>query len=358
MNSYPIILCAFLICLVLIGPTIKLAKKLRLVDDPKVNFHPGQLLKKPLPRAGGLPIFMAILLSLIIFIPFDKHLWGIFLAGGLVVLEGLLDDRYNPHPAFRLITQAVAALIVIGFGVGINEIANPFGGMIQLNQIDIPFRIFGEHHIFLLADLLALVWIIWTMNMVNWSSGVDGQMPGFIIIAASTIALLAAPFTAYDPSQWTVIAICGATIGACSAFLVFNWHPAKIHPGDSGSMFLGFLLAVLAIFSGGKIATSILVLGIPTLDAVYVIARRLCQKRNPIWGDRGHLHHKLLDLGFSQRQVALFYWIVAVVLGGIALLSSGREKVLALLFLAGLLAFILVLINRFSPQKPKTQSHD
>jgi len=343
---------AFLIAF-LCMPLIRIiAFKLGLTDNPEKHAHPAVLHKKILPRAGGLAIYLGIVTSIILFIPLEKHLIGLLIGATVIVIDGLLDDKYDLKPAYRLIFQIIAAAIVVGFGVGITYITNPFGGIIRLDTITIPVQFFGAHNILLLADFFAFLWIIWTINLVNWSSGVDGQMPGFIIIAAATLALLSLPFTAYDPAQWNIIKIAGITIGATLAFLLFNWHPAKILPGDSGSMLLGFLLAFLAIYSGGKVATAVVVLAIPTLDAAWAIIRRIKRGQNPMRGDREHLHHRLLELGLSQRTIAVTYWTLAAVCGGIALLFQGRGKFWFLIITAGFLAFFLIAINRLQKRKP------
>ena len=348
-----VVFIPFITTLILTPLVMRLALRWGFKDDPQTHHHPAILHRKALPRAGGLPIYIALVVSILIFCPLEKHLIGLILGATIIVIDGLLDDRYNLHPLLRFISQFVAAGIIVLSGVGITYITNPFGGLIRLDVVNITLNFFGEHHLLLLADLFALFWIVWTMNLVNWSSGVDGQMPGFVIIAAGTLALLALPFTTYDASQWTVIKICLMVVGATLAFLIFNWHPAKILPGDSASMLLGFFLAVLAILSGGKVATAVLVLGIPTLDAAWAILRRVSKKRLPIWGDRKHLHHQLLDLGLSQRQVAVIYWILTAILRSAALLFSGRQKLWLLIVLGGLLAFFLILIHRFMKAKAK-----
>jgi UDP-GlcNAc:undecaprenyl-phosphate GlcNAc-1-phosphate transferase len=187
------------------------------------------------------------------------------------------------------------------------------------------------------------------MNMVNWSKGVDGQMPGFVGISAIVLGLLSFRFTMIDLQQWIVATLAFITAGAYLGFLPFNFYPQKIMPGYGGGALAGFMLSVLAIASGGKVATALLVLGIPFLDAGYTILRRLLQKRSPFWGDRGHLHHKLLDLGWGKRRIALFYWLLSVILGLIALNLTSRAKIFVIIFMALALGGILLWLSLLLP---------
>jgi UDP-GlcNAc:undecaprenyl-phosphate GlcNAc-1-phosphate transferase len=170
-----------------------------------------------------------------------------------------------------------------------------------------------------------MIWIAWVMNMVNWSKGVDGQMPGIVIIAAVILALVSLKFLPADPRQLVVAKIALIVAGATFGFLIYNFYPAKIFPGY-GATILGFFLATLAILASGKLATAILVLAVPFADGVVTIFRRVWLGKSPFKGDRAHLHHLLLNYGFSQKLVALFYWTFCAILGTISLFLKSIEK--------------------------------
>ena len=339
---------------------IKYAKKFGFVDDPKKHNHPAVLHKKVLPRAGGVAPFIAILVTVLLFLPLEKHLLGMLTAALLVLVVDTLDDKYDLHPIIRLGSGFLAASIVVISGVGISSINLPLIGHLNLNIIDIPINIFGEHHFFLLADILAVLWIMTVTNFVNWSSGVDGQLPTIVIVALIFMALLASQFTSYDSSQWTIIKVCLITIGAVIPLLIFNWHPAKILPGDGASTSLALIIATLAIFSGSKTATTILILGVPIMDGLWTIGRRMYHGRSPIWGDRDHLHHKLIDIGWSHEKITLFYGGVTFILGLIAVYSSRVTKLWAIigtaLFLIGITLTLGLISKNKSQQNKKTNN--
>ena len=183
------------------------------------------------------------------------------------------------------------------------------------------------------------------MNIIGWSCGVDGQLPGFVTIAAVIIGILGLRAN-QDITQWPVIILAAACAGAYLGFLPWNFYPQKIMPGYSGKSLAGFFLAVLAILSGAKVATMILVLGVPMADAVLTIIRRVATGHSPVWGDRGHLHHKLLDLGFSKRRIAVFYWLFSVVLGVGALFLNSQQKFYAMVMVFVILVAFSVWFRR------------
>ncbi|MBI2196203.1 undecaprenyl/decaprenyl-phosphate alpha-N-acetylglucosaminyl 1-phosphate transferase [Candidatus Daviesbacteria bacterium] len=311
---------SFLAAVLSFPPTIAFAKKFHLIDDPKTRPHPAHTQKRIVPRAGGLPVFLAIASAILIFMPYERYTPGILLGLFILLAVGLLDDKYqNFSPYLRLIAQFIAAAVVIGSGIGITFITNPLGGIIQLDS---------SPQIALLADFLSVIWIVWVMNMMNWSKGVDGQMPGIITVSAIILGFLSLKLSS-DPTQLNLAKLSFITAGSALGLLIFNWHPAKIFPGFSGSGILGFMIAVLAILSGGKLATAGLVLLIPATDFAYTFLRRMLQGRSPVWGDRGHLHHKLLEIGFSHQKIALFYILGSVILGAAALSLSSKGKLFA-----------------------------
>lgn len=342
-------LVAFLITLLSTIPTIRLAKKYGLVDNPRTREHPAHVQKRVVPRAGGLACFIGIFITILIFIPIEKYILGILISLVVLVSIGIADDRFkNFSPYLRLLSQLLVAIIVVGSGVGISFVTNPFGGILRLDTIIIPFNIFGLHQIILFADLLAIIWIVWVMNMINWSKGVDGQMPGIVFIASLILGFLSVKFFLEgDINQLNNANLAFITSGTALAFLIFNWYPAKIFPGFSGSTILGFMIAILAILSGAKLATAGLVLLVPATDFLYTFTRRILQKKSPVWGDRGHLHHKLLDIGLSHRQITLFYMLGGIILGSMALLLDSRGKLFALSLVSIIIVGGILWLNFF-----------
>jgi len=316
---------------------IKVYKKFGWLDSPSGKKHPKVVHRYPVPRGGGVVIFLAITLSSLVFLPPDKHLLAIILGIFLLTIVGVLDDVFNLNPYLRLFLGIIACLCVVGGGIGIPFITNPLGGIIPLDQPQIPLYIFGEtRHIWILADIFAVFWILACMNFVNWSKGVDGQLPGIVVVACLTIGLASFKYSA-DITQWPLSVLAFITAGAYLGFLPFNFYPQKIMPGYGGGTIAGFMLAVLSILATTKVGTLIMVLGIPLTDAVFAIVRRLAGGRSPVWGDAQHLHHKLLKLGWSKRKIAVFYWVTTFILGILALNLSSRWK----LYTIGLLFLLL-----------------
>lgn len=336
---------------------IKIATHFKLVDDPKIRTHPAHTHTGIIPRAGGLAICLAFIISLLIFTPLTKLTIGLIISIIILTFIGILDDRNDVNPYLRLITNTLSILIIIGMGVGIPFITNPLtGGIIRLDTLRLSFNFLGDHSILIWADLFALIWILWTMNIVGWSAGVDGQMPGFVVISAVILGLLSLRFDA-TLSQKIVTIIASITTGTFLGFLPWNFFPQKIMPGYSGKTIAGFLLGVLSILSYGKLGTALLVLGIPMIDAVYTIIRRLWSGHSPVWADRGHLHHLLLDLGWGKRRIALFYWGVSAILGAIALTVNSKQKLFTfLLVFVGVSGLILWL--RFFSRYSKSPDPD
>src|SRR4030042_7122293 len=342
---------------------ILLAKKYGFVDNPKKHLHPAVIHKKTIPRGGGLPIFLTFVIVSLFLIPFTQKLLGIFLGGFVLVTVGLIDDKFDIKAHWNLLSQVVAALIVVFSGVGIAYITNPLAifsqnnilgsDVIRLDPLRLTFQFLGQHSIIVFADLFALFWIVWVINMVNFSAGVDGQMPGIVVITLLVIFIASLRFFPADQNQLIVskIALIGA--GATLGFLFYNFYPAKIHPGDSGSFFLGFLVAVCAIISGAKVGTAILVMAIPLVDGVFTVIRRIASGTYPFLGDRKHLHHRLMDAGFGQRRVALFYWLLCAILGAIALILPSVEKLFAGVIVAIIVLGGLLWLNMTLPQKAR-----
>jgi UDP-GlcNAc:undecaprenyl-phosphate GlcNAc-1-phosphate transferase len=307
---------------------IKLAWKFGLIDDPRKNPHPKVIHTKPTPRAGGLAIFIAILISSILLLPMDRHLAAILAGASLLTLFGILDDKYNLSPYLRLIIQFAAATLPILAGIGIAFATNPLNGnIIDLSEPRIAFGLFGHMlNISIISDLFAIFWIVTIINFLNMGAkGVDGQLPGVVGIAAVTVAILSYRFSA-DITEWPVTILAAIVAGGFLGFLPWNAYPQKIMPSFSGSNLGGYFLAVLSILTTTKVGVLAIVLAVPLIDTGYTVARRVMSGKSPVWGDRGHLHHRLLDSGMKKGQVALFYWAVTAILGVLSLTLNSQYK--------------------------------
>lgn len=332
-------------------PTIVLAKKLGLVDDPKKRKHPAHTHQKPIPRAGGISLYLGILLPTIFFLPLNKIILGILLGGFLIVLMGLADDKWDLSPYFRFFLNLLIAAVTILFGLGIPYITNPFGGIIRLDQFILKINFFGERHLLVFADLFSLFWITALMNFVNWSKGVDGQMPGFVAIASFFLSILARRFVTHDISAQSVMILGIIVGGAFLGFLPWNFYPQKIMPGYGGGALAGFFLAVLSILSWGKVGTLLIVLALPLTDAFYVIFQRILNRRSPFKADANHFHHRLLRIGWGRRRIAIFYWLISFLFGFSTLFFKGIQKLLLFFGVVICLAFFIFLTNFLKEKK-------
>lgn len=330
---------------------MKLARFFGLVDNPKTRPHPAHTHKGIIPRAGGLAIYLGLFLPAFFIVPINKIFWGIFIAASLIVAIGLWDDKRDRSPYTRFILNIIAAAIAVGAGVGIPYITNPLGGIIHLDVWRWNFNFYGSHSILILADLFALVWIVWCMNMVNWSKGVDGQMPGFVSISSAVLGLLSLKFLGSDISQIHVTYLALLTAGSFLGFLPWNFYPQKIMPGYGGGTIAGFMLAVLSILSYGKLGTLLLVLVVPITDAVYTITRRLLFRKSPFSADKGHLHHRLLSIGWGRRRIAIFYWVISAIFGIIALTLSSKQKLFTIVLLVALISGFIAWVSLLSKIK-------
>lgn len=344
---------SFLLSYALVPVAIKIAWKFDLIDDPKRNKHPKVIHNKPIPRAGGLAIFFAIFLASIVFLPIDKHLVGILSGMTLLLILGILDDKFNINPYLRILILFVAAAMPIAAGIGIAFFNNPLTGQIvDLSHPQLNFYLLGQtHSIWILPDIFALLWIVTLMNFINWGAkGVDGQLSGVMFIAAITIALLSVQFSA-DITEWPVTILAVTVAGAFLGFLPWHIYPQKIMPGFSGSTIGGYLLGILSILTTTKVGVLAIVLAIPLIDSGYTIIRRVAQGKSPVWGDRGHLHHRLMDhAGWSRKKVAYFYWAVTAFLGLLSLFLNSQFKLYTII---GLMVFIggLILWLTYRPKQ-------
>lgn len=338
---------SFFSALLLTPIIIKLYKQNNWLDDPSKNKHAKKTHAHSVPRGGGLVIFLAVLLTAVLILDFDRYLLAIFLGGFLLTTVGWLDDVFDLSPYIRLVTGLLASLIVVGAGISIAYISNPFGaGVIHLNQPQLHFMLFGsEHSIWILSSLFAIFFILWNMNIINWAKGVDGQLPGFIAVSCLFIAILANRF-ADAPTQFNVANLALIVSGAFAGLLIWNFYPQKIMPGYGAGSLAGYFLSILAILSGAKVATTLMVLAVPTADGIFTIARRLLAGKSPFWGDRGHLHHKLMDYyGWGRRRIALFYILSSALMGFLSLHLNTIGK-LTLTSIAILLVFAFLIYTK------------
>jgi UDP-GlcNAc:undecaprenyl-phosphate GlcNAc-1-phosphate transferase len=328
-------LCALTASLAITLITISVYKALGLVDKSTTKDHPKHIHTKPVPRGGGIPIFMAMVFATLLFIKVDTQIAGIFAGALILTIAGILDDLFDISPYLRLIIGSIAALIVVSTGIGIAYISNPLGvGVLHFN-------------LNIISGGLTVLWIVWAMNFVNMGAkGLDGQLPGVTVIAAIVMGILSFRFV-NDITAWPSAYLSFALSGAYAGLLIFNMYPQKIMPGWGGGALSGYFLAVLSILSGAKVATALIVLGVPLMDVIYVIFRRIAAGKSPVWGDTNHLHHQLLKLGWSKRQVAMFYWLVTALLGTLALQLNSQMKIYTILLIAVVVGGVLLWINLF-----------
>ncbi|HOX96353.1 MAG TPA: MraY family glycosyltransferase [Candidatus Woesebacteria bacterium] len=330
---------SLVISLMMTPLTIAWFKKKGWMIDPKKTPHPAHIHKEPVPKGGGIPIFLAVTITMLLLLRPDRHLIAICLAGLVALIVGVIDDIKSSSPYLRLLMNFVVTLIIVASGIGIAYITNPLGGVIDLSWPRLGLDLLGKHHeIWILADLFALLWIPSLMNAINWSSGVDGQISGVVTVAAITLGLISLNFSA-DITQWPVATLAFATAGAFAGLTVFHFYPQKIMPGYSATSLAGLYLGVVSILATAKVGALIIVLGIPLIDFAYLTVKRIVSGKAPVWGDKSHLHHKLLAMGWGKRRISLFYWMAAVVLGVAALSFEARTK---LIIMIGLVVLMMV----------------
>ncbi len=334
------VIAAFVISALLVPYVKRAAIKVGAVDNPeeaKRKIH-----KKIMARGGGVAIYIAFLIVCVALLPnFPKEFIGLLVASTMVLIVGLIDDIKRLSPWIKLLVQILAALVAaIGFGITISNITNPFGNTIVLEQVTTQFNLFGINLGFnWIAVVLAVIWMVGMTNTINFLDGIDGLSGGVSAIAAGIIFLLAISEKVSQPNTALVsIILMGATLG----FLIYNFYPAKIFNGDSGAYFLGMSLGILAIFSGANLATAALVLGLPILDAVWAVIRRLVHRKSPFSADRGHLHYLFLDAGFSQRQAVFSIYLLCIIFGLVGIMGTTPQKIIGIFVLVIVMASLLV----------------
>lgn len=327
--------------LALTAVTSWLARKWKLFDEP----HGPYPQVRSIPRLGALPIFLTFAIIALLFAEPSKHLTALLIGGALITAVQVIDDIRPLPPAVQGAGHILAALVVVAGGVGIDFIGNPLSNWIgpdyiRLDIWEIPLNISGmTYHFTVLADLFTIAWIFALVNVVDWLDGLDGLAAGVGIIAGATIIAISILFNT-PPTALLGAILVGVLIG----FLPLNFFPAKIYLGG-GAFLLGYLLAVLSIFSGAKTGTALLVLAIPIMDAFYVIYQRIKAGKSPFVGDKTHLHHRLLEASLTHPQIVFLEWVIVAALAVAAVVLKGFSKLAAigLVFVGALLTNRLLL---------------
>jgi len=329
-------LAAAALAFVLTPAVRRLAQRVDAIDHPderRVN-------TTPVPRGGGVAVAIAFLVVVAALFAADATvgLWGpldaltrpeiaaLVLGGAAAVFVGLVDDRFDLRARWQFGGQVLVALVPVGLGITVGAIANPFGpGAIRLEGV--------------WGAIFVVVWTVGMINSINFIDGLDGLSSGVALIAVVTLGIISVAGPATEP---VVALVCVTLAGALLGFLRWNFHPASIFIGTSGVMFLGYTLALLSILGSAKVAVALLVLGVPILDTFYIIVRRLSRGRSPFSADRGHIHHRLLDLGLTHTQTVLLIYAICVGLAALSLFLSGSGQLYA--FLGAFLVFGIVIL--------------
>lgn len=322
---------AFLISNLMTPISKNIAFKVGALDHPKARgVH-----KETMPLAGGLAIYTGFMLTTLLMVPLvgfgeGKQFIGLICGATLITAVGLLDDIYQLSPRIRIIIQVLSALIVIFTGTTIDSISMPLidGGKIEFGYF---------------SSVITLFWIVGITNAVNFIDGLDGLAAGVAAIASFVLMVIAIFFG--DPAVVGFAILLTATLtGSCLGFLPFNFNPAKIFMGDTGSTFLGFTLAVISIqtmlktYTALTLVVAILILGLPIFDTFFAIVRRTLNRRPISEGDRGHLHHRLVDSGLSHKRTVVTLYLISGSFGITAILIMLKDFYLAIL----IVSFILV----------------
>lgn len=320
-------LAAFIITLILsllITPVIiKLAHRLNFIDRPgerKIN-------KKIIATAGGTAIYLAFMIPLRFFLPANQTIKGIMIGGTFMLILGLLDDKFEISALLKFLGQILGALILIYYGVKVNFITNPFGGFIYLGIYTVPFTVF---------------WIVSIINTINLIDGLDGLAAGVSIIAVLTLFAVA-----LQENQIVAPMLAVLLAGSCFGFLKYNFNPAKIFMGDTGSMFIGYIIAAVSITGALKSAAAVtifvpmLALAIPILDTTFAIVRRIFNDRPIGEADHGHIHHRLLAIGMNQKQAVVSVYVISAILGTIAFVINGIKFDHALIIFVSVILIII-----------------
>lgn len=335
-NNSLYLFCAFIVSFVFSFATTPIVKKLAFkigaIDVPKDG---RRMHKEPIPRLGGLAIIFGFLVSVICFnTTFSKQLIATLAGAAIIVAMGIVDDCKNLDAKLKFAIQIIAALVVIYFGdIKINVFTNP--------------NIFSNNLYWVLPEWLSVTlticWIVFITNAVNFIDGLDGLAAGVSAIMSVSLVFISARL-----GEYTIALIGIALMGGCFGFLPFNFNPAKIFMGDTGSTFLGFMLATVSIqgvfksYAVISFAVPLLILGLPLFDAMFAMLRRISTGKSPMAADRGHLHHRLIDMGFSQKQTVFILYAISGVLGITAVLLAENGTLRALILVICVLILLLI----------------
>jgi UDP-GlcNAc:undecaprenyl-phosphate GlcNAc-1-phosphate transferase len=329
-DALPLLVVAFaaaaLVSLAVTPLVIAFARRIGAVDHPNHR----RVTEAPTPRGGGIAVavaFLAVAGTIIVLNEqsgrfmdprgLDITEFGALLGGGLLATAlGALDDAFQLRARWQMLGQLVLAGVAVATGVTVTFLNNPVGDPAIIRLSD-PFAI-G----------FTVLWVVGMINSINFIDGLDGLSSGIALIAAATLGLISFT-TAVD--QPLVGLLCFVLAGALLGFLRWNFHPAAVFIGTSGVMFVGYTLAILAVLGTAKVAVALLVLGVPIIDTFWIIVRRLATGRSPFTPDRGHIHHRLLDLGLSHRQTVLVIYGICIVLAVMSFVLSGTGQVYAFL---------------------------
>ena len=313
-----------------ITPLVKaFSVKVGAIDVPKDN---RRMHDHPIPRLGGLAIFLGFMFAVVLMVPLNGSERGMLLGAVIIVVLGIFDDIYALPAKLKFVVQIVAALISVLAGNQISILSNP--------------NIFSENPIWVLDDWLSIalsvIWVVAITNAVNLIDGLDGLACGVSTISSAAMLIIALLV------KLDVAMIMGALVGACIGFLPYNFNPAKIFMGDTGATFLGFIMANMSIQGMFKMYTIIsfvapfLILGLPIFDVCFAVVRRLSKGQSPMRPDRSHIHHRLIDMGLSQKQAVGMLYVISAILGlsAVVLTTSGALRALIFLAAAGLAALL------------------
>lgn len=350
MFYYLIIFIAALLLSIIFTYWVKFfAVRFNIIDKPGID---RKIHKINTPLFGGTAIFLSFFIVLyfvrdkLMAGDLESHHWlGFFVGACFLMIGGFLDDKYNLSPKIQIIFPLLAIFSVIAGGVGIEKITSPLGGLIYLGQLQIPIMEWGGamHYFVIIADIFTILWLMGMMYTTKLLDGIDGLVSGVVAIGGFVIFLFTMTTKYYQPDVGLAALI---LTGACLGFLIFNWHPAKIFLGEGGSLLLGYVLGVLAIISGGKIAIALLIMGIPIMDVAWTVIRRIIAGKNPFkFSDKKHLHFRFLDIGLSQRQTVFVYYIFSFMFGISALFLQSKGKIFVL---AGLVIIMLLVVGFFT----------
>ena len=309
----------------------RFAFKIGAIDIPKDN---RRMHKKPTPRIGGLAIIFGFTVATLCFAQPSRQLYGTLAGAAIIAVMGVIDDCKNLPAKLKFVIQIIAALVVVFAGdIKIDVFTNP-------NFLsDNPYWVLPEW----LSVTLTVIWIVFITNAVNFIDGLDGLAAGVSAIMSISLVFISIRVGEYSSA---ILGI--ALMGSCFGFLPFNFNPAKIFMGDTGSTFLGFMLATLSIqgvfksYAVISFAVPLLILGLPLFDALFAMIRRILRGQSPMTADRGHLHHRLVDMGFSQKQTVFILYAISGVLGITAVLLAESGVLRALLLVICVLILLLI----------------